>query len=73
MAVLRRAESADSFKAFPFTVIGVGAVVASLQKVEAVGDGREGVVRVTVAVAVLVIAGEIGEKDADIQIFTGRN
>ena len=73
MAVLRRAESADSFKPFPFTVIGVGSVGVSLQQIEAVGDGRECVVRITGAVAVQVVAGEIGEKDADRQIVTGRN
>ncbi|MXX26296.1 MAG: hypothetical protein F4Z82_12745 [Caldilineaceae bacterium SB0668_bin_21] len=42
-----------------------------MHQVEAVGDGREGVVGVTGAVFVLVVAGEVSEEDADVQIFPG--
>jgi len=73
VTVLRRVEGADCAKAWAFTVIGVGAVDASLQQVKAIGDGGECVVGITGAVVVLIVAGEVGEKDADVQIFSCRH
>ena len=73
VAVLGRAEGADCAKPLSFTVIGVGAVDASLQQVKAIGDGGECVVGITSAVVVFIGAGEVGEEDADVQIFPCRH
>ena len=54
----------------PFAVVCVG---ASLQNVEAVGDGGECVFVVTFVVIVLIDAGEASEKEASIRIFTCRH
>ena len=51
----------------PFAVVCVG---ASLQNVEAVGDGGEVVFVGTLVVVVIIDAGEASEKEARMHVFT---